>query len=91
MASALALLITGLQQGSALLSWAEPSVLAPLIVSVPLWVAFLASQWYVSREGSVIQPVFPWRFFGNRLVMGLLLYVYIFTTRRRLRTIGYQV
>ncbi|KAI0889177.1 major facilitator superfamily domain-containing protein [Annulohypoxylon maeteangense] len=73
MLAALALLITGLQQGSSLLSWSDSSVLAPLIVSGVSWVAFLASQWYVSREGNTIQPVFPWRFCRSRLVMALLL------------------
>ncbi|KAI0201342.1 drug resistance transporter [Astrocystis sublimbata] len=69
----LALLITGLEEAASLLSWTSAAALAPIIVSAFGWIAFLATQWWFTRPGCSIQPVFPWRFCQNRLAMGLIL------------------
>jgi MFS family permease len=73
MLSSLALLITGLEEAASLLSWTSATTLAPIIVSVFGWLAFLLSQWWFTRPGSSVHPVFPWRFCRNRLAMGLIL------------------
>ncbi|KAI1347995.1 drug resistance transporter [Xylaria sp. FL0043] len=69
----LALLITGLEEAASLLTWTSATALAPIIVSAFGWAAFLFSQWWFTRPGSRIQPVFPWRFCRNRMAMGLIL------------------
>ncbi|KAI0544897.1 putative multidrug resistance protein fnx1 [Xylaria curta] len=75
MTAALALTITGLEQAASTLTWTSAVTLGPLVASGPVWVAFLFSQWYSSRgrPGSSIQPVFPWRFTKNRVLMALFL------------------
>ncbi|KAI1772029.1 major facilitator superfamily domain-containing protein [Hypoxylon cercidicola] len=72
MMSALALTIVGFEEAAAKLSWTSPTFLGPICASVVVWAAFLASQWRVSRPGSVIEPVLPWRFCQSRLIIGLL-------------------
>lgn len=76
MLSALALVITGLEQAASLLSWTTIETLGPLCASAIAWIAFLASQyWHARRTRSLVEPVFPWRFCQDRVVMGLILYV----------------
>ncbi|KAI1180244.1 drug resistance transporter [Nemania sp. FL0916] len=70
---ALALLITGLEEAASNLSWTSAATIAPIVVSTFSWGAFLFSQWIFSRPGSVVEPVFPWRFCQNRVMMGLIL------------------
>ncbi|KAI1807116.1 putative multidrug resistance protein fnx1 [Daldinia bambusicola] len=72
MLAALALLISGLEQAASKLYWSSATVIAPICVSVVVWVAFFASQWYFTRPTSSIKPVFPWRFCQDREMMGLL-------------------
>ncbi|KAI0844145.1 putative multidrug resistance protein fnx1 [Daldinia vernicosa] len=72
MLTALALLISGLEQAASLLYWASATVIVPICVSAVVWVAFFASQWYFTLPGSSVEPVFPWRFCQNREMMGLL-------------------
>ncbi|KAI1205341.1 putative multidrug resistance protein fnx1 [Annulohypoxylon truncatum] len=72
MLAALALLISGLEQAAILLYWTSATVIAPICVSVVVWLAFFGSQWYFSRPGSLTEPVFPWRFLENREIIGLL-------------------
>ncbi|TRX95114.1 hypothetical protein FHL15_003806 [Xylaria flabelliformis] len=77
MTTALSLTITSLEQAASTLTWTSAVIFGPLVAAGPVWVAFLFSQWYASRErpGSSIQPVFPWRFTKNRVLMALFLYV----------------
>jgi hypothetical protein len=75
MLSAVALTITGVEQAASLLSWRTIEVLGPLCASAIAWIAFFASQyWHASRPQSVVEPVLPWRFCQNRVVVGLILY-----------------
>ncbi|KAI9740045.1 MAG: hypothetical protein M1818_004796 [Claussenomyces sp. TS43310] len=74
MLSALALVITGLERAASLLTWTTADALGPLCASALALIAFLACQyWHASRPRSLIEPVFPWRFCQNRVVMGLIL------------------
>lgn len=72
MLAALALLISGLEQAAILLYWTSATVIAPICVSVFVWIAFFASQHYLSHPRSDTEPVFPWRFLQNREIIGLL-------------------
>ncbi|KAI1125671.1 drug resistance transporter [Nemania abortiva] len=73
MSAALALTITGLEEAASTLTWTSAATLGPLVASGPAWVAFFLSQRHASRPGSVKQPMFPWRFTRNRVIIGLLL------------------
>ncbi|KAI0165367.1 major facilitator superfamily domain-containing protein [Hypoxylon sp. FL1284] len=72
MIAALALTITGLEEAASNLYWTSPSTLAPLCVSAVVWSAFMASQWNSSRARSPVEPIFPWHFLGNSVVMGII-------------------
>ncbi|KAI0813404.1 drug resistance transporter [Xylaria sp. FL0064] len=69
---ALALLIAGFENAASLLSWTSASFLAPVILSVFAWAAFLLSQWWFTNR-TLVQPVFAWRFCQSRMILGLLL------------------
>lgn len=73
--TAVALLITGLEEAAARLAWKNTHVIGPLCASGIAWVLLACSQWHSSRPDSTTQPVFPWHFCKNRIVMGLLVYV----------------
>ncbi|KAI1261413.1 drug resistance transporter [Xylariaceae sp. FL1019] len=70
--AAMTLWITSFEQAANLYPWASATVLAPLIVSIILWVLFLASQWWVTARDGKVEPVFPWRFCRDRVVMGII-------------------
>ncbi|KAK3689075.1 putative multidrug resistance protein fnx1 [Podospora appendiculata] len=73
MLAALALIITGFEQAASLLTWTSATVLAPICISVCLWGAFLFAEWRASRPSSRTEPMFPWRFAQNRVMIGLIL------------------
>uniref|UniRef100_A0A8H7NQR2 Major facilitator superfamily (MFS) profile domain-containing protein n=1 Tax=Bionectria ochroleuca TaxID=29856 RepID=A0A8H7NQR2_BIOOC len=67
------LYITGFEQAASLHAWTSVQVLPLLLVSAFFWMAFLASQWYVTTRDGGPDPVFPWRFCQSRVVMGLII------------------
>ncbi|KAK3317315.1 hypothetical protein B0T19DRAFT_289548 [Cercophora scortea] len=73
MLAALALLITGFEQAATLLTWTSATVLAPICLSVCLWGLFLFAEWRASRPLSRTEPMFPWRFARDRVMLGLIL------------------
>ncbi|KAK4200774.1 multidrug resistance protein 3 [Triangularia verruculosa] len=73
MLAALALLITGLEEAASHLDWNQATVFGTLITSGLTWMAFFGYQWWISRPGSGIESVFPWRFCQSRVIGGLLL------------------
>ncbi|PVH96850.1 drug resistance transporter [Periconia macrospinosa] len=70
--AAMTLHITGLEQAANSHAWASATVLAPLIISVFLWIGFAVSQWWTSKGNSPQEPIFPWRFVQNRIFIGLI-------------------
>lgn len=76
MLSAVALIISGFEQAASLLSWRTAKALGPLCASAVAWIAFFTSQyWHDHRLQNPIQPVFPWRFCQNRVILGLIMCV----------------
>jgi hypothetical protein len=67
------LLVTALLEASIAFSWNSPVIIVLLVLSAVAWMAFIAWEWFVTREGSKVEPVFPFRFFLNRYWMGMLL------------------
>ncbi|KAF2248052.1 putative multidrug resistance protein fnx1 [Trematosphaeria pertusa] len=71
---ALTLLITGFEEASNFMPWISAQVLAPILVSLLAWVAFLSYERAVtSRGNNRPEPVFPWRFCTSRVIMGILI------------------
>lgn len=74
MLATIVLVITGLEQAASSLTWTSAKTLGPLCASAVAVVAFLGSQyWHSSRLFSLTEPVFPWRFCRDRVIMGLIL------------------
>lgn len=71
--SASLLLVTGLQIVGLKYAWDSAAVLSLLIISVPLWPAFLCWEWYISRQTSSTEPVLPFRFIKNRIWIAMIL------------------
>ncbi len=66
-------LVTALLEASTTFSWSSPLIISLLAVSSVLWIAFVAWEWFATKERSRQEPVFPFRFFHNRYWMGMLL------------------
>jgi MFS family permease len=66
-------LVAGLEEAGISHGWDSGFVIAMLVVGGLLIVGFLAWEWYVTQRLKVTEPVFPWRFATNRVIVGLLL------------------
>jgi MFS family permease len=71
--AALILTLVGLEQAVSDLNWITAKTLAPLCIAVLLWAAFLASQYWVTKRGGIVEPIFPWRFIESRAMIGMIL------------------
>ncbi|KAI0144466.1 drug resistance transporter [Xylariaceae sp. FL1272] len=69
---AMTLHITGFEQAANLFAWTSAEVLAPLLISLGLWITFFLSQWYITTRRKRPDPVLPWRFLQNRVVTGII-------------------
>ena len=66
-------LVTALLEASTTFSWSSPTIISLLAVSGVLWIAFIAWEWFATKEHVKQEPVFPFRFFHNRYWMGMIL------------------
>ena len=67
------LLVTVLLEASNEFAWRSGTAISLLVVSAILWVLFLVNERIFTGEKWRPEPVFPWRFLGNRPWMGTLL------------------
>jgi MFS family permease len=67
------LLIVAIEEAGISFSWDSVIVITFLILSVSLLCTFFAWQWYLYLEKSPREPVFPWEFMKNRVLMGIYL------------------
>ncbi|KAI0144561.1 major facilitator superfamily domain-containing protein [Xylariaceae sp. FL1272] len=70
--AAMTLWITSFEQAANLYPWSSATVLAPLVIAIILWGLFFVSQWWVTTKEGEVEPVFPWRFCTDRVVMGII-------------------
>ena len=68
------LLVCALEEAGTRYAWSSAVVITLLVVSVVLWTSFLMWEKAISRREAIREPVFPWRFVENRIVMGMFLY-----------------
>lgn len=78
MLAGILLLITGFEEASNFAPWVSARTLAPILIAVPVFGAFFLYERHVTilRIKSV-EPVFPWRFCTNRVVMGILINAFL--------------
>lgn len=65
-------IVAALQQAINGLPWSHPEVVVFLVLCIPFWVAFLAWERWISSQNAS-EPVFPWRFTGRLVWMGMLM------------------
>jgi hypothetical protein len=74
MLTGILLLITGFEEASDFSPWVSARVLAPILVSVPVFVVFFCYERFITlRESKQTEPVFPWRFCCSRVIIGILM------------------
>jgi hypothetical protein len=66
------LLVTAVEEAAVGHPWGSTQVAALLAIAIVSWILFLAWEWYVTKQDSIREPVFPWRFLQNRVWLGLL-------------------
>ena len=66
-------LTAGFEEAGSRFPWKSAYVISLLSVSGFLWIALLAWEWRVTNRSKTVEPVLPWRFMQNRVVIGLLL------------------
>ena len=67
------LLIVATEEAGISFAWSSSLVIALLVITGVLLVAFVGWEWNVDRHNSQRQPVFPWVFFKKRLLIGMYL------------------
>lgn len=75
MLCAVVLLTAAFQEAGSAFEWRSAYVISMIVISGILWSALLMWERRVTRQESVREPVLPWRFFTNRIMFGVLLYV----------------
>lgn len=75
------LLVAALEEGGVHFAWNSAAIIVFFVLSGVLWIVFGLWEWYASREGYKVEPMFPRRFFSNRVFLGVLLLVSIFSLK----------
>ncbi|KAL4864237.1 hypothetical protein BDV12DRAFT_205829 [Aspergillus spectabilis] len=63
-------LIVAIEEAGIAFSWDSAIVIVFLTMAIALFGAFLAWEWYLYWSSSTREPVFPWEFTKNRVLMG---------------------
>lgn len=69
-------LTAGFEEAGARFAWRSAYVITLLTVSALLWILLLFWERHVTENSQIIEPVLPWRFAKNRVMIGLLLYAH---------------
>ncbi|KAJ5672271.1 hypothetical protein N7507_001398 [Penicillium longicatenatum] len=67
------MLIVAIEEAGISFSWSSALVIAFLVVSGVLLILFLSWEWYLYHTNSTREPIFPWAFIQNRILMGIYL------------------
>lgn len=73
--AACVLLIVAIEEAGISFPWDSAIVITFLVLAGVLLCAFLAWQHFLYHQKSNREPVFPWAFMKNRILMGMYLYV----------------
>ncbi|KAH8890386.1 putative multidrug resistance protein fnx1 [Thozetella sp. PMI_491] len=66
-------LTAGFEEADAEFAWNSAYVITLLVLSACLWILLFLWERRVTRSESMQEPVLPWRFFQQRVMVGLLL------------------
>lgn len=77
MTAATVLLAAGLNEVDEEFAWRSAFTIVVLVLSGLMWIFFTLWERQVTLKVTLVEPVFPWRFFTNRVWMAMLLYVNI--------------
>ena len=66
-------LTAGFEEADADFPWKSPYVITLLTISGCLWITLLLWERNVTLKSSTREPVLPWRFFTNRVMVGVLM------------------
>jgi MFS family permease len=66
-------LVAALEEAGVAFAWSSDYVISLLVVSVFLWMFFLAWEYHVTLQNRGREPVLPWRLVTQREPIGLLL------------------
>ncbi|KAF2643545.1 putative multidrug resistance protein fnx1 [Massarina eburnea CBS 473.64] len=78
MLTAIILLITGFEEASNFSPWSSAEVLAPMLISMVVWIAFFFFERMLTlRATEFPEPVFPWRFCTSRVIMGIFMNAFL--------------
>jgi len=77
MVGTLVMLATSLQQAARGYAWSSAMVLGMLISCIPLAIAFLTWQWFITTRRSNPEPVFPWRICQDRRRIGMIINTFL--------------
>lgn len=68
-------LVAAVEEAGLSHGWHSAFVIAMLVVSGVLWIAFFFWERYITKKDDLpgaVEPVFPWRFVQNRVWMGMI-------------------
>lgn len=71
--AATVLLAAGLNEADQEFAWRSAFTITVLVLSGLLWIFFVLWERRVTLKATFTEPVFPWRFFKNRVWMAMLL------------------
>lgn len=67
------LLVAALEEADVEYPWKSAFVITLLTISGLGWIAFLLWERRITLQARLREPVFPWRFVQNRVLIGMLL------------------
>ncbi|KAM7213832.1 Major facilitator superfamily domain containing protein [Rhypophila decipiens] len=70
---AVVFLTAGFEEADARFPWRSAYVISLLVLSAICWVVLLLWERYVTLQDGLREPILTWRFFTNRLMVGILL------------------
>ncbi|KAJ5713108.1 MFS general substrate transporter [Penicillium malachiteum] len=71
--AATVLVAAGLNEANEEFSWRSAFTITVLVLSGLMWIFFTLWERRVTLKATLVEPVFPWRFFKNRVWMAMLL------------------
>lgn len=66
-------LVAALEEADVDYPWKSSFVITLLTISGLSWIGFLLWSWHTTLRAGVREPIFPWRFVQNRVLIGMLL------------------
>jgi MFS family permease len=75
--SACMTIVAVLLEGGISIAWNSAAAIALFVVSGVMWILFLINEWFWTKRGRTLEPIFPWRFMRNRAWMGTLLFSFM--------------